>query len=68
MAAQAGSVGCLEELIDQAQVDPQRADHDGMTPVHYAALAGKLQLGHVNSAVAHSKNSTRIPGPILGSA
>ena len=41
LAAQAGSVGCLEELIDQAQVDPQRVDHDGMSPVHYAAQAGK---------------------------
>ncbi|XP_022092419.1 espin-like [Acanthaster planci] len=46
LAAQAGSVSCLEALIDQAEADPQRADEDGMTPVHYAAQAGHLNCTH----------------------
>ena len=40
LAAEAGSVGCLEVLIDQAMMDPTVGDEAGMTPLHFAAEAG----------------------------
>ncbi|XP_072044467.1 LOW QUALITY PROTEIN: uncharacterized protein [Amphiura filiformis] len=46
LAAEAGSVGCLEVLIDQAMLDPTVADDAGMTPLHLAAEAGHLNCTH----------------------
>ena len=45
LAAEAGSVGCLEVLIDQAMLDPTITDDTGMTPLHFAAEGGKVAGG-----------------------
>ena len=51
LAAEAGSVGCLEVLIDQAMMDPTVGDEAGMTPLHFAAEAGtptpSFQIGFI---------------------
>lgn len=45
-----GSIDLLEFLLQLPGLDPNKADNEGNTPLHFAAQAGKLTDGFIKGS------------------